>query len=95
MRWCTGTGHGRLLLKFSSMWTVWKSSVPGNTVKNRLQGQILSLIKDNHQITYDALAAQTEQNRKSVQRQIQALKEKGMLRRIGPPKGGHWEVIKS
>jgi ATP-dependent DNA helicase RecG len=72
-----------------------EQSVPKNTVKNWLQGQLLSLIKDNPRITYDDLAAQTKHNRKSVQRHMQALKKKGMLRRIGSPKGGHWEVMES
>ena len=72
-----------------------QQTVPKTKVTNLLQGQLLSLIKVNSQITYDELAAQTGQNRKSVQRHIQALKEKGMLRRIGPPKGGHWEVMES
>ena len=72
-----------------------QQTVPKTKVTNLLQGQLLSLIKVNSQITYDELAAQTGQNRKTVQRHIQALKEKGMLRRIGPPKGGHWEVMES
>lgn len=57
------------------------------------QGQLLSLIKDNPRITYDELAMQTRRNRKTVQRHLQTLKEKGLLRRVGPAKGGLWEVV--
>ena len=64
-----------------------------NVSKKQLKGQLLSLIKLNPYITYDELAEKTGQNRKTVQRHLQTLKTKGSLRRIGPAKGGHWEVI--
>ena len=33
-------------------------------------------------------------SRRGVEEQIKSLKQKGVIRRIGPDKGGHWEVIK-
>jgi len=30
---------------------------------------------------------------RSILRHISVLKEKGIIKRIGPAKGGHWEVI--
>ena len=32
-------------------------------------------------------------SRRAVAKQIAALKENGQLRRVGPDKGGHWEVV--
>lgn len=32
-------------------------------------------------------------NPSAVQKHIHGLKDKGYIRRIGPDKGGHWEVI--
>ncbi|MCU0666939.1 MAG: hypothetical protein MUF05_07590 [Candidatus Omnitrophica bacterium] len=30
---------------------------------------------------------------RAVEKHLSKLKEKGVLRRIGPDKGGHWEVV--
>jgi len=30
---------------------------------------------------------------RSIERNIESLKKKGLLKRIGPAKGGHWQVI--
>jgi len=61
--------------------------------ENSFQRQILELIRGNPKITYDILAKKTGRDRKTVRRHIAALKEKGLLRRIGPAKGGYWEII--
>jgi ATP-dependent DNA helicase RecG len=29
-----------------------------------------------------------------LEKQIRALQEQGILKRIGPDKGGHWEILK-
>jgi ATP-dependent DNA helicase RecG len=31
---------------------------------------------------------------RAVEKQIARLREEGRVRRIGPDKGGHWEVVK-
>ncbi len=61
---------------------------------NTLQGQLLALIKDNPDITYNELSLKTERDRKTVGRHLKILKEKGFLHREGPAKGGHWKVCK-
>jgi predicted HTH transcriptional regulator len=30
---------------------------------------------------------------RSIERNIESLKKKGLLKRIGPAKGGHWQII--
>ena len=32
-------------------------------------------------------------SRRAVEKQIAALKTRGLLKRVGPDKGGHWEVV--
>lgn len=71
------------------------NSVLKSVPKNPFQGQLLTLIRDNPSITYDELAVQTHKNRKMVQRHLTTLKKVGLLRRIGSPKGGYWEIIES
>ena len=55
---------------------------------------IIALIEENPFISHDALAERLEKARSSIIEQISKLKASGRLRRIGPDKGGHWEVMK-
>ena len=59
-----------------------------------IQRIIIVEMKKNNKITYDELAKIINKNRKTILRHISVLKEKGIIKRIGSPKGGHWEVIK-
>ena len=54
---------------------------------------IIALIQENPFISHDALAGKLKRARSSIIEQISKLKASGRLRRIGPDKGGHWEVI--
>jgi ATP-dependent DNA helicase RecG len=59
----------------------------------KTDAQILNFIKDNNNITIKELQEATGLTRRGVQWQIQKLKDKGLINRIGPDKGGHWEII--
>jgi ATP-dependent DNA helicase RecG len=54
----------------------------------------MSLIADNPIITIEELSSKIGINLRNTKNNIASLKEKGLLKRIGPDKGGHWEVIK-
>ena len=60
--------------------------------ENPFQRKLLDLIRGNSKITYDMLARATGRDRKTVRRHIAELKQHGWLKRIGPAKGGYWEV---
>ena len=53
---------------------------------------ILVLIKDNPQITQKNLMVKTGLTRRGVEWNLKKLKEANRIRRIGPDKGGHWEI---
>ena len=55
---------------------------------------ILALIGANPEITTMVLAKETGLTEKGIEWNINRLKESGRLRRVGPDKGGHWEVIR-
>jgi len=55
--------------------------------------KILREMKINSQVTIAELADLTDVTPRSVERNIKALQQDGKLRRIGPAKGGHWEVL--
>lgn len=61
---------------------------------SKTQRGILNAIRENPEISYDALDEAMGLNRTTVMRNIQKLKEQGYLRRIGSKKTGHWEILK-
>lgn len=55
--------------------------------------KILELVAQNSNITTTEMADILGISRRAIAKQITHLKESGQLRRIGPDKGGHWEVV--
>ncbi len=56
--------------------------------------KIFDLIKSNARITYDELASLTGKHKDTIRVHLKTLRQKGLVVRIGPDKGGHWEVVK-
>jgi predicted HTH transcriptional regulator len=63
-----------------------------NAPLTEFQMQIVDLIGENPFISYEKLAEKLNKNRTTVMRNIQKLKELGILKRVGPKKSGYWEV---
>ena len=55
--------------------------------------KILKLMEDNKYITTKELSEYIKISTTAVDNNITKLKKKGVLKRIGSPKGGYWEVI--
>lgn len=55
--------------------------------------KIISLIKENPKITIGELADTVGISPRGVKKNIKYLKEKKLLKRIGPDKGGHWKIL--
>ncbi len=55
--------------------------------------RIVELLKDNPRLTQNGLALAIGISRQAVQKHLGNLKAAGYLRRVGPDKGGRWEVI--
>ena len=67
--------------------------------ENRKGGQktceaIVALISENPQITTIQMAALLGINRSAISKHLKRMQAEGVVRRIGPDKGGHWEVVK-
>lgn len=57
-----------------------------------IQKRILEEIKEAPYLTYEEIASILRKSRITVMRNIGVLKNKKLIKRIGPNKGGHWEV---
>ena len=55
--------------------------------------KILEMIRNNPYITIPELCEQTVMSRSGIKKVLGKLKNKNLIRRIGPDKGGHWEII--
>ena len=56
--------------------------------------KILELIKENPYIQRKELVSRLGIHESSVKRRLVSLQEKGIIRHVGPNKGGYWEVQK-
>ena len=65
-------------------------SSPKSSVKT--EDRILELIKEDNVVTTELLGKLLGISKRAVLKQIAKLKKQGRLHRIGPAKGGHWEV---
>ena len=54
--------------------------------------KIIVLISDNKYITINELALKLEISTRAVEKSISKLKNKNIIKRIGPDKGGCWVV---
>ena len=66
----------------------------GKTGARQGQDLVLDIIKGNPRISVSQLAKECNLSVKATRRIIDGLREKGLLQRVGPDFGGHWEVIK-
>ena len=55
--------------------------------------KIILAIKENPSITQKGLMDATGLTRRGIEYQLQQLKKKNTIKRVGPDKGGHWEII--
>ena len=55
--------------------------------------KIIDLIKEDPYISTSKMAEIIGVDRRNIARNIKKLQEQGVVRRVGPDKGGFWEVI--
>jgi Fic family protein len=73
---------------------VVESAAMSEKMPEKTSEKILRLIADNPRLTIAELARLTGLATRTIERNIQGLQAQGRLCRVGPDKGGHWEVIK-
>lgn len=56
--------------------------------------KIIELIAENPKITIEELMQSLDFSASGIKKIIRKLKENGKIKRIGPDKGGHWEIVK-
>ncbi|PIV62124.1 MAG: hypothetical protein COS14_02765, partial [Bacteroidetes bacterium CG02_land_8_20_14_3_00_31_25] len=54
----------------------------------------LALLKENNTLSAKEIANKLKITERTIQRYIKKLQEKKLIKRIGPAKGGYWEINK-
>ena len=65
----------------------FSSKVLGNAER------VLVFLGEHESATFEQIAAHVGATRRTAVNYVNLLKERGFIRRIGPDKGGHWEVV--
>ncbi|WP_353937096.1 winged helix-turn-helix transcriptional regulator [uncultured Muribaculum sp.] len=58
----------------------------------KFRDKIIIAISNNSEITISLLAKMLNISDRAVSKHLKALQESGKIRRVGPDKGGHWEI---
>ena len=64
----------------------------GEKSREKSREKIINIIRNNPAVTQSELSYMLHISTKAVEKHIKNLREEGMIRRVGPDKGGHWEV---
>ncbi|MCR5443848.1 MAG: Fic family protein [Sphaerochaetaceae bacterium] len=64
-----------------------------NLPVNKTCGLILSLLRENPDLTYDDIAFRIGKTRETVRVNLRKLESLNLIKRVGPDKTGHWEVL--
>lgn len=73
--------------------------VPETTQKNprkvpEKSQKILNALKENPYLSRKQLALNLGESEDTIQSQLRKLQKEGIIKRIGPDRGGYWEVVK-
>lgn len=69
------------------------SQKTGEKTGEKTREKILRLLRENPKITTTEIAAKSGVSVKAIEWNIVRLKKENCIKRVGPDKGGHWEVI--
>ncbi|MBQ8833211.1 MAG: winged helix-turn-helix transcriptional regulator [Paludibacteraceae bacterium] len=70
-------------------------SIAENIVENlsAMRGNIVKILWKNPRATAQSISKEVGIAPRNVQEHLKYLQEAGILRRVGPNKGGHWEIL--
>ena len=74
--------------------TTQKTTQKTTQIKSRVAKRILDMINENKYITLQELADSLGKTRDGIKYHINKLQNQEILKRVGPDKGGYWDVCK-
>ncbi|PZX09919.1 ATP-dependent DNA helicase RecG [Breznakibacter xylanolyticus] len=86
--------YPKMKLLFEELNGFIRATLVTNETDGKSSGKIIQLMRENKQITIPEIAEQLSQTTRSVEKQLANLRKAGIIQRIGPAKGGYWEVTR-
>jgi len=71
---------------------LYRNFADENSTENATVEKILAIINEKPEITIKELVQLTVLSRRGIEWNIQQLKIKGLIERVGPDKGGYWKI---
>lgn len=68
------------------------TGVPSEKTSEETSEKILAIIRSDMKVTATQIAGLTGLSSRAVEMQLAKFKQDGRLKRVGPKKGGQWEV---
>ena len=65
----------------------------GEKSREKSREKIINIIRKNPSVTQFELSTILQISTKAIEKQIKNLKEDGIIHRVGPDNGGHWEIV--
>jgi len=62
---------------------------------NEIENRILIVISEDYHVSIPEIAEKIGKWITSTKEYLNKLKKSGLLKRIGPPKSGHWQVLEN
>jgi DNA-binding IscR family transcriptional regulator len=53
---------------------------------------IIAMIRDNPQVAISEMATKLGLSERAVEKNLRSLREQNLIVRVGPPKGGYWDI---
>lgn len=69
------------------------SNVSSKEASQKMSQKIIDLIKEDPNISTQDMADIIGIDRRNIARNLKKLQENGIVKRIGPDKGGYWEIV--
>ena len=79
--------------KIEILETDLKSDLKSDLKRNSLEEQIIAIIESDNKISIPKIAQEIGKGITGTKKYIANLKADNRLKRIGPDKGGHWEIL--
>ena len=70
------------------------SAYPASAASGKTRDRVIELLRQNPKLSSTALAAEIGISAKGIQRHLASLKAEGIIRRIGPNRGGEWQITR-
>ena len=67
--------------------------LPSEKTSEKTSEKIIKLVLSNPYISISELAQEINISTRNIERNLQKLRDSNRIRRVGPDKGGHWEVL--